>query len=230
MTNFSSSQVKIPPKPVSYVNDYAKVLSSSKMNEIEALCKTLERQLSGVEIAVVTLSSIEGETIEQVALRFFDSWKIGKKGKDNGLLFILSEKERKVKIEVGYGLEPILPDGLIGEFLDRGFIRSFKETQDYGDAIYNTISMIGMRIAKIEGVRLDSVQITTNYKKTEKFKFPFWLFFLIFLFFFRRKKGSIPLGPWGGFGGGGFGGFGGGGGFGGFGGGSSGGGGASRSF
>ncbi|MCX7835103.1 MAG: TPM domain-containing protein [bacterium] len=227
--NFAN--IVIPDRPKAFVNDFANIIHNEKENSIEQLCRTLERQLNGVEIAVVTLKELEGETIENVAFKFFDAWKIGKKGKDNGLLFIVAEKERKVKIEVGYGLEPILPDGLIGEFLDRGFVNTFRITQNYGDAIYNTISMIGLRIAKVEGIRLDSVQMNVSPKK-KAFRFPVWLLFLLFLLLFgRRRKRFISIGPWGGFGGGGFGGFGGSsGGFGGFGGGLSGGGGASRSF
>lgn len=225
------AQIEIPSKPTSYVNDYADLITTDKELSIEQLCRTLERQLNGIEIAVVTLKELNGEPIENVAVKIFDTWKIGKKGKDNGLLLLVAEKERKVKIEVGYGLEPILPDGLIGEFLDRGFVNTFRITQNYGDAIYNTITLIGLRIAKVEGLRLDSVRVNPSSPR-QGIRFPTWLFILfLFLIFGRRRRRFIPFGPWGGFGSGGFGGFGGsGGGFGGFGGGMSGGGGATRSF
>ncbi len=224
------AEFTIPPRPTAFVNDYAKLLSPDQLTRIEQICKNIEQQLDGIEFAVVTVPSLNDLTIEDATVRWFEAWKIGKKDKNNGLLLMVAPKERKVKIEVGYGLEPILPDGVIGELLDRGFVNTFRLTQNYGDAINNTVSMIGMRVAKIEGKKLDGVQLQAAKRPSNSNRFPYWWLIFAVIFFFLRRRTGFFFFP-GGFGGGGFGGGGfGGGGFGGFGGGESGGGGASRSF
>ncbi len=233
---FAFAQNSIPPRPTGFVNDYANVFAPENTARLEQLCRIIQFQLDSIEFAVVTVPSLEDNAIEEVAVRWFEAWKIGKKGKDNGLLLMIAPKERKVKLEVGYGLEPILNDALAGEMLDRGFVNTFRMTQNYGDAAFNTVSLIALRIAKIEGKKLDGVQLQPVKQTQRRQSFPYlWVIFIIFFIVMRSRSRYwwLPgiFGGFGGFGGGGggFGGFGGGG-FGGFGGGGSGGGGASRSF
>jgi len=227
----ASEAITLPERASGYLNDFAKIIETDKREKIETLCRTLEAQLDGLEFAIVTLPTLDNEPLENVAVRLFEQWKIGKRGKDNGLLLLVALKERRVKLEVGYGLEPILPDGLVGELLDRGFVNTFRLTQNYGDAVYNSVSLVGLRVAKIQGIKLNGVALQAAKRAPQHQRFPLWWllsFILFFLFRGRRSRFGMP----GGFGGGGFGGFSGfgGGGFGGFGGGMSGGGGAGRSF
>src|SRR5690348_9508325 len=97
-------------KPQGYVSDFAHVLSSDTRQALEAKLSNFERATTN-EIAVVTVPSLEGDTEEDYAVRLFKEWGIGKKGKDNGVLILIAPHERRARIEVGYGLEEVLPDG-----------------------------------------------------------------------------------------------------------------------
>lgn len=108
-----------------YVNDFASVLSAADEIYLEDYLNTLERDTSA-EVAVVTVTSLDGMTIEEYANRLFAQWGIGKKQKDNGVLLLVSTGDRSVRIEVGYGLEPILPDGRAGEIIRTAIVPQFR--------------------------------------------------------------------------------------------------------
>src|SRR5262245_36363925 len=97
------------PKPTGPINDFAQVLDEATERELAALVKSVEDETTA-EIAVATVTSLEGMSVEEYATRLFAEWGIGQKGKDNGVLVLVAPSERKTRIEVGYGLEPILPD------------------------------------------------------------------------------------------------------------------------
>src|ERR1051326_6687841 len=103
-------------KPTGYVNDFAHALSQSGIQGLEAYCGNLERS-TGAQMAIVTGDSLEDEPIEDVANRLFRQWGIGKKGKDEGLLLLFAMKEHKSRAEIGYGIEPIITDGMAGGIL-----------------------------------------------------------------------------------------------------------------
>lgn len=109
------------PRPQAYVNDYAGIISSSEKTSLEQILVDFEKN-SGNEVIVVTVPSLQEMTIEDFTVRLFEKWGIGKKGKDNGLLFLVAPTERKVRFEVGYGLEPYITDSTAGRI-----IRSFAE-------------------------------------------------------------------------------------------------------
>jgi uncharacterized protein len=113
------------PSPTGYVNDFAYLLSDSSRAELEARLVKLEKETSA-EVSVVTIMSLEGDNIEDYAAGLFQSWGIGKKNKDNGVLFIIALFDRAVRIEVGYGLESVLTDGRAGRILDREVLPNFK--------------------------------------------------------------------------------------------------------
>ncbi len=220
-------------KPQGWVADFAGALSPADEQKIADVIAELEQKTSA-EIAVVTVPSLENQPVEELALQLFQQWGIGKKGKDNGILFLSAVNDRKVRIEVGYGLEGILPDGRTGALLDTYVIPEFKKG-DYGTGMYYGTLAIAKVIAQDAGVQLTGQLPRRQQKKNQIPPFAGILVFVILyavLSIAARKRGMHggPRGPrggyWGGFGGG-FGG-GGGGGFGGFGGGMSGGGGASR--
>ena len=108
-TRFSLADLKLP-KPQGCVNDAADMLSSQTESELERKLQDYEKQTTK-EIAVVTVENLQGTTVEDFAVRLFEKWKIGKKDKDNGILLLIAKSEREMRIEVGYGLEPILTDG-----------------------------------------------------------------------------------------------------------------------
>jgi uncharacterized protein len=101
------------PPPSGYVNDFASILSSSVKAELEQELQDF-KQTSGHEIALVTLKSLQGDSIENVAVAIFEQWGIGTKEKDNGVLLLVAPQERKLRIEVGYGLESVLTDSRAG--------------------------------------------------------------------------------------------------------------------
>src|SRR5205814_7168110 len=107
----------LPPKPSSYVSDFAGVIDAQTRQQLESVLAELEQKTSA-EVAVVTVRGLEGRDIEGYANDLFTAWGIGKKGKDNGVLFLISPQDRKMRIEVGYGLEGILPDGAVGRIRD----------------------------------------------------------------------------------------------------------------
>jgi len=113
------------PAHTGYVNDFASVLDDAAETYLETFLGTLERDTSA-EVVVATVASLEGMTIEEYASRLFADWGIGTAQHDNGVLLLVAPRERAVRIEVGYGLEPILPDGLAGEIIRTEILPEFR--------------------------------------------------------------------------------------------------------
>ena len=231
------------PEPVGYVNDFAGIIDPDSKARMERIIEVIKKT-TGAEIAVVTVKTIEPyASIEEYSIDLASKWGIGEKGKDNGILIITTMKERRIRIEVGYGLEGIIPDGLAGEIIDKSILPYFR-SGNYGLGLLKGVEAIAGIIAKEYNVDLSKYDLSVKeaHKYTEKSKIPIGLIsFLILLFLFGGGRLFWPLlflGTFGGFGGRGFfgGGFGSdgdsgfGGGFSGFGGGGFGGGGASRGF
>ncbi|MFT5319294.1 MAG: hypothetical protein ACI8RA_002567, partial [Chlamydiales bacterium] len=129
-----------PPRPLGHVNDYANLLSRYEQHQMEGELRILSKQ-SGHEIAIVTLQSLEGQTVESKSREIFDIWKIGKKGKDNGLLLLISMQEREIRIETGYGTESLLPDAAAGRII-RHTIGPHLKNQEYYKGISEGIYLI----------------------------------------------------------------------------------------
>ena len=239
-------------QPQGYVSDFARVVDPASRAALETYCARVE-VLTGAQIAVVTLETLVGEPVEDVANALYSKWGIGKKTTDEGVLLLLVTRDRRMRLEVGYGLEPIIPDGVAGSVL-RSMSPALRQTR-YGEAAIEAVRLIGARIAEAKGVQIDAaLPQRTRRAAPSSFPWPLGIFGLFFLFWIlagigggggRRGGGSgtglllgMLLGNMmggrsmgSGGGGGGFGGFSSGdGGFGGFGGGSSGGGGASGSW
>lgn len=125
------------PGPQGRINDFAGVISHEYKDKIGALIAKVEAETTA-ETAVVTINSIAPYDEQTYARMIFDNWKIGKKGKDNGILLLIAVKERRWRIETGYGLEGILPDGLCGEIGRKYMVPYLKESR-YGEGLYNGI-------------------------------------------------------------------------------------------
>lgn len=113
------------PAPAGYVNDFASVLDESDEAYLETFLGTLERDTTA-EVVVATVAALDGMTVEEYANRLFAEWGIGQAQHDNGVLLLVAPGERAVRIEVGYGLEPILPDGLAGEIIRTEILPEFR--------------------------------------------------------------------------------------------------------
>jgi uncharacterized protein len=108
------------------VNDYANILSDGKKTQLDNLLKEYEKSSTN-QIVVLTTPSLEGEDIEQYSIKVAETWKIGQKGKDNGVILVVAQKERKVRIEVGYGLEGVLTDLKAGRIVNNVITPEFKK-------------------------------------------------------------------------------------------------------
>ncbi|MGA1839043.1 MAG: TPM domain-containing protein [bacterium] len=114
---FSATFAEQPiPKLIGRINDFADMLTSSEEIELERLLEDNERRTSN-QIVVVTIETLRGEVLENYSIRLAEQWKIGQKGKDNGVILLIVKQEKKLRIEVGYGLEGVLPDGFCGSII-----------------------------------------------------------------------------------------------------------------
>lgn len=123
-----------------YVNDNANVLSSSDIARINALAADIEENLT-VQVAVLTIDSTEPITIEQYAVEVFEKNGIGYEDTDNGILIVAAIDDRKWRIEVGYGLEPVINDAKAGLIGRTYLVPAFQEER-YGDGLYDAVSAI----------------------------------------------------------------------------------------
>jgi uncharacterized protein len=225
------------PKPTGAVNDFAGVISPDYERKMESLSHEVLGK-TGTSIVVATMETIGDNDPDDYANRLYGDWGIGKKGEDKGVLIFLAVRERRVRIETGYGVEGILPDGLMGEILDK-YVTPLLKTGDYGKGLANAMIAVSAVVAKAADVSLTGSpaisQPVTKRARRGGSLFPLLLllFIMIPLLGTRQGRAILPLlllmflsGGRGG--GSGFGSFGGG--FGGFGGGMSGGGGSGRSF
>jgi uncharacterized protein len=230
-----------PSMPKTYVVDMANIIQKDYNTKLNAHLKELEQKTS-TQVIILTVASLDGDDINDLAQRLAEKWKLGQKGKDNGLLILVALKDRKYRFHSGYGLENILPDSKLGS-IGRDFLVPYFKKGDYGGGIFNATLVIIKTIAAAQGVEITGMPKASgraNSGKELSWMDMIWIaifavFFIPFILFslFRRAMGSRSGGGYwggGGYGGGGFGGGGFGGGFGGGGGGDFGGGGAGGSW
>jgi len=219
------------------VNDFAHVIDAENAAKMESLAREI-LQKTGASVVVATVPTMgENQEVKMYTNGLYSAWGIGKKGEDRGVLIFLALKEKKIRIEPGYGLEGVLPDGLVGEILDKYVVPQLRAGET-GKAMYNAMFACGTYIAKDKNVELTGVAMPYRSKaKPQKKGFGIGgiIVFLICAAVLLGTRTGRQMLPWillmlmsGGRGGGRDDGFGGG--FDGFGGGSSGGGGADRDF
>lgn len=131
------------PKPSGFVNDFAHVIQPVQAQRLEYLLTALEQQ-TGIEFAIVTLPFLEGESIEDFAVQIFEKWGIGKRKQDNGLLILAAIRDRKAHIEVGYGLEPIIPDAVAGRVSRDIIVPQFKKGSYGAGLLQGSMKFIGI--------------------------------------------------------------------------------------
>jgi uncharacterized protein len=238
----------LPPRLTAPVNDFASAIDTASAQELDRRIRALQAA-TGDAVVVATVQTFQpyGD-ISSYAVKMFENGGegLGQRGKDNGLLIVVAIDDRKVGIEVGYGLEEYITDGFAGQTIREYILPEFR-TGAYGRGLLEGATRVINRIADARGVSLQDVpRPAPSQPPTIRFPFGGILIILFILFMMSRGRGrrrhrhwgggpwsgwNSGVGPFGGGFGGGFGGFGGGrgggGGFGGFGGGRSGGGGAS---
>jgi uncharacterized protein len=189
-------------KPTGYVNDFAHVIDARSKAAIENYAGSVERA-TGAQFAVVTVDTLEDEPIEDVANRLYREWGVGKKGKDEGLLILLAIRDRKQRTEVGYGLEPVIPDGFAGGVLRT--IRPILRQGNYGEALLAAVQQYGQHIADSKGVTIEGRAPRERTRGPEPQSIPWPLilggiFLLLVLIGGLGRRGGG--GRWGGGGGG----------------------------
>lgn len=241
---FSAHAEKVAdlPQPTDYVSDFAHVLSPEAIARLDSICSQLDNSAASAKIAVVTVHDLDGDDAADYATQLEDHWKMGDKDKAKGqnryAMVLLAVADHKYRIEVGYGLEGILPDGKTGD-IGRDMVPDLK-AGDYDGAVTTAVGEVAQVIADDAHVTLDNAptpapsdQPVPQPQPSAAKVIEGIIIAVVILFYILRILGSFGLfGLWGlslfsgggrdrgGFGGGGFGGGGGGGGgFGGFGGG-----------
>jgi uncharacterized protein len=159
-----------PGKPAGFVNDSAGVLKETERQQLETKLAAFEKN-TGNEIAVVIIPDLGGDIIENFSVKLFEEWGIGEKGKDNGILILVARDDRKVRIEVGYGLEGSLTDAQSSWILKNIVVPAFRENNFYGgiDAAVDKI------IAATQGEYVPGE--TSKSEGEQNFD---WLFLLLF--------------------------------------------------
>ncbi len=146
-----------------WVTDMANILSEQTENTLNQEISALEAK-NGSEIAIVTLENTEGFTTpKQFTTELFNYWGIGKKGQDNGVLFMVSIGDRRVEIETGYGIEGILPDSKVGNIIDRKIIPQFKNNNYEKGVLDGTIALIDILENESVASELNRNQINFGY-------------------------------------------------------------------
>ena len=218
-------------KPTGSITDRADLLPPAQEQKLRKILNNLNTQ-TGAALVVVTLPSMEGGQIDDFTNRLFEKWGLGKAGQDNGVMLLVAVKERKMRIEVGYGLEGVIPDGKAGSIRDTYILPYFKNGQMAAGIESGTLALANL-IAKHYKIELSEKPVAAPRSRQNN-NWPLIVPIVIIVIIILSTRGNHSNrrryyrgSGWyvgssrGGFGGGG------GGGFGGFGGGMSGGGGAS---
>ena len=224
----------IPVPPPDPVVDLAGIIDDSVETKLNLYLRELEQKTTA-QVAILTIKSLQGQSLEDFSITIAnDKWKLGQKGKDNGVLVLVALDDKKYRIEVGYGLEGILPDSLVGGIGRQYLVPNFRKG-DYSSGIYDAALVIANEIANDAGVTISGLPAIKKPQHAKNGKKSFGLFgkllsvlifLVIFFIFIRNPRSFLALmllssmggrsGHWGGsgggFGGGGFGSFGGGGG------------------
>ena len=178
-----AEQVKDLPKPTDYVSDYAHVLSAQTVAQLDSLCSQLDHSKANAQVAVVTVHNLDGDDAADFADQLEDKWKMGKKGSDRGVLYLLAVDDHKYRIEVGYGLEGILNDAKIGD-IGRAMV-PYLRARDYDSAVLLAVGQLAQVIATDAGVTLENQPEMAPPARTahQGGGSPISFFLLIFLFF-----------------------------------------------
>jgi uncharacterized protein len=226
-----AAEPPLPEMPSHYVVDLAGIIDDGVEQRLNGYLQELEQKTTA-QVVVLTINSLEGESLEEFSITTaHDRWKLGQKGKDNGVLITVAHTDRKYRFEIGYGLEGTLPDSLVGT-IGRKYLIPYFQKGDYSTGLYSATLAVVNEIAGQEGVEITGmpkINRDAYAVKSERgggiigkiFSILFILgaiilfitnprLFLMLLLFSSMGGGRRGWSSGGGFGGGGFGSFGGG--------------------
>lgn len=173
------------PKLKGTINDYANLLSKEESENLQSFLNDVDNT-SKVQIALLTLPSLEGESIEEYSMKVVEKWKLGDKEKDSGVLLLISLNDKKIRIEVGYGLEKDLTDAISARIIKNIIAPSFKNG-NYYKGINEALVAIKAYALKDESL-IKEIKNKIKPKKSNKIQINL-LFFISFLFFMFSKRG-----------------------------------------
>ncbi|MFA5098640.1 MAG: TPM domain-containing protein [Candidatus Paceibacterota bacterium] len=162
-----------PGNPAGFVNDFAGVLSAEQKQQLEQKLSGFEKS-AGNEISIAVIKSLDGDTIENFAVELFKDWGIGKEGQDNGALILVAVDDRQMRIEVGYGLEPVLTDAQSSWIVNNQMAPAFKNNDFYGG-----LNAASDKIISATGGEIISEENTASKENVNYFNI---LAFIIFAF------------------------------------------------
>ncbi len=143
----TADALTIPDKPRTRVVDFAHILNSSQQQELINKIDNIYTKTQGSEIEILIINSLEGQSIDEFAIQTARKWQLGQKGKDNGILIIVSKSDKQSRIEVGYGLEGVIPDGFAGT-LQRQVLAPNFESGNYYQGLSLTVDRLAQQISK----------------------------------------------------------------------------------
>jgi len=173
------------------VNDYADMLSSSTEGQLDLLLQDLEAS-DATQIVVLTIPSLDGDSLEDFSMRVAEQWKIGQKDLDNGAILLIAKADRKLRIEVGYGLEGRLTDLMAGRIISNIIVPHFKAGQIDQGVIAGVQAMVGVVRGEFTATEAPSRDSGQNQRFGNGiFGLMLALFFLNVLGRLRRSLGAM---------------------------------------
>jgi Tfp pilus assembly protein PilF len=149
-------KTEIPERPLRHVVDLAGIVDDATENRMNGYLQELEQKTT-VQLVILTIKNLEGESIEDFSIKVArDKWKLGQKGKDNGVLLLISLEDQKYRIEVGYGLEGVFPGSLL-DSMGRNLLVPYFRKGDYSTGIFNTTLAIANEIATDSGMKIEGM-------------------------------------------------------------------------
>ena len=171
------------------VNDYAHMFTTSEIQELNSYLYTIDRQ-SDLQIAVLTIPSLEGDNLESYSIRVAEKWQIGQKGKDTGVILVIVAQDRKLRIEVGYGLEDRITDAQSNRIIRSVIAPQFKK-REYGKGVLLGVkNLVGLALQD-ESLISDTVK-ESDRQNDDSIPLPLVIFLIIiFLFGSRFMPGGL---------------------------------------
>lgn len=166
----------VDPMSNFYVNDYANILSEETENEIQSMSVQLS-YTDGTQMVVVTVEDLEGLSVEEYANQLFNKFGIGEADSDNGLLILVSRDDRKIRVEVGYGLEGVINDGKAGRYLD-AYAVPYLKNDEWDKGIFNVYNALYKEIVTQNNLQLEYTEPTGELEESEDSIHVFMMFSL----------------------------------------------------
>jgi uncharacterized protein len=193
LVSSAPAEPQLPDSPNTYVSDFAQILSVEQRGQLEKQLSDIEKTGSS-QVLVVTIPDLQDLPIEEYGIRLAEKWKPGHQGRDNGVILLVAPKDRKLRIEVGYGLEGVLTDALSKNIIATGITPAFRGG-DFFTGIQNGVQSISQAIAG------EYEALPTGRSGNGGVPLPLGIFFIIFLVVLgralsRARPYGIDHGTW----------------------------------